>query len=275
METKYFKFLKLACETCFPPTKFFARYWKFQPVLDNKVQKQPTDLFGEKRVRFFQERVKYLRFTQFFRTDHFSRRLPTLPESPYFLSPNRSFFQEALNFDRKLLIFVPNTFSMQIIVLINAPNRSYSQKVVRFLEAIILPNTYFATLPNRLSKISSNRSVSQEVSKNNLCNQNYLSEQIDFTGWPTFESAWKRVPNRSFFQEKNRHRTRFSPNRSVGCFKVLSAIKPIVWKKCRLVQVLLQVDVQCIITVATRNIAFYKYLRKYLYVICYCKFCYV
>ena len=91
------------------------------------VQKQPTDLFGEKRVRFFQERVKYLRFTQFFRTDHFSRRLPILPENPYFLSPNRSFFQEAPNFDRKLLIFVPNTFSMQIIVLINAPNRSYSQ----------------------------------------------------------------------------------------------------------------------------------------------------
>ena len=186
-------------------TQFFRPYLLF--ILN--IQKQPTDLFGEKRVRFFQERVKYLRFTQFFRTDHFSRRLPTLPESPYFLSPNRSFFQEAPNFDRKLLIFVPNTFSMQIIVLINAPNRSYSQKVVRFLEAIILPNMYFTTLPNRLSKISSNRSVSQEVSKNNLCNQNYLSEQIDFTGWPTFESAWKRVPNRSFFQEKNRHRTRF------------------------------------------------------------------
>ena len=113
----------------------------------------------------------------------FFQEAPNSSRKPLFLSPNRSFFQEAPNVDRKLLIFVPNTFSMQIIVLINAPNRSYSQKVVRFLEAIILPNTYFATLPNRLSKISSNRSVSQEVSKNNLCNQNDLSEQIDFTGW--------------------------------------------------------------------------------------------
>ena len=67
---------------------------------------------------------------------------------------------------------------MQIIVLINAPNRSYSQKVVRFLEAIILPNTYFATLPNRLSKISSNRSVSQEVSKKQLV-QPKLSVRTD------------------------------------------------------------------------------------------------
>ena len=121
-------------------------------MLRKAAQKQPTDLFGEKRVRCFQERVKYLRFNQFFRTDYFSSRLPILPESTYFLSPNRSFFQEAPNFDKKLLIFVPNTFSKQITVLINAPNRSYSQKVVRYLEAIFLPNTYFATLPNRLRK---------------------------------------------------------------------------------------------------------------------------